>query len=60
MKTVNKFKLPTRNGTLTDSDFVGDTPRIGSADAKYSDDDLAELDKLADDLKAQQSKGKKK
>jgi hypothetical protein len=60
MNIKTKFKLPTRNGTLTDSDFVGDTPRIGSADAKYSTEDLAELDKLADELKAQQSKGKKK
>lgn len=59
MRIVNKFRLPTQNGVLTDADFVGDTPRIGSADAKYSDDDLAEFDKLADELKAQQPKGKK-
>lgn len=49
---VTKFHLPTKNGTLTDSDFVGDTPRIGSADARYSDSDKEELMKLADELKA--------
>lgn len=53
----NKFVLVTQNGTLTDSDFVGDTPRIGSADARYSKEDQDALMSLADELK---EKAKKK
>lgn len=56
---VTKFRLPTKNGTLTDSDFVGDTPHIGSADARYSDSDKKELEKLADELKAMSAKESK-
>lgn len=53
----NKFVLTTQNGKLTDSDFVGDTPRIGSADARYSKEDQDALMSLADELK---EKAKKK
>jgi hypothetical protein len=51
MQIKTKWKLPVRNGTLTDADFVGDAPPIGSSDAKYTDKDNAELMKLAEQLK---------
>lgn len=56
---VTKFRLPTKNGTLSDIDFVGDTPHIGSSDIRYSDSDNDELMKLADELKAKSAKESK-
>ncbi len=52
----SKFVLPTKNGTLTDNDFVGDTPPIGSADQRYSDADLTALMEMADELKRKAEK----
>lgn len=56
MNLIKKFRLPTKNGTLTDDDFVGDTPPIGSSDARYSKADNEELMKLAEQLKAKRDK----
>lgn len=56
MKLITKFRLKTQNGTLTDADFVGDTPRIGAADDKYSKEDHEKLLALADELKAKAAK----
>ena len=47
----SKYSLPTRNGKLTDVDFDGEAPPIGSADQRYSDADLAAWSELADELK---------
>jgi hypothetical protein len=52
----NKFVLQTQNGKLTDDDFVGDTPRIGSADVRYSKEDQDALMSLANELKAKSDK----
>jgi hypothetical protein len=52
----NKFVLPVKNGVLTDENFVGDTPSIGSADQRYSQADLDKLMELADELKAKVKK----
>ena len=56
MKLITKFRLKTQNGTLTDADFVGDTPRIGAADVRYSKADQDALMALADELKAKAEK----
>lgn len=55
----NKFVLATQNGKLTDADFVGDTPPIGSSDVRYSEADTDALMALADELKAKSEKVKK-
>jgi len=45
-------KIETLNGTLTEDDFVGDTPPVGASDKKYSKEDLEAMAKLAEELKA--------
>lgn len=49
---MSKIKIETQNGTLTDKDFFNEAPLIGSADKKYSEEDLEELTKLAEELKS--------
>lgn len=56
MNLIKKFRLQTQNGKLSDDDFVGDAPPIGSSDARYSKADTEELMKLADELKAKRTK----
>ena len=45
-----KVIVETLNGPLTEDDFVGDAPRVGSSDKKYSKEDLAAMAKLAEEL----------
>ncbi len=35
---------------MTDNDFVGDAPPVGSSDKRYSKDELEEFAKLANEL----------
>lgn len=51
MKIRTKFVLPVKDGTLTDENFVGDTPAMGSSDRRYSKEDHEALAALVEELK---------
>ena len=53
---MSKYSLKVQNGTITEDDFVGDAPPVGSSDKKYSKEDLAEMAKLAEELAAKAPK----
>jgi len=47
-----KYYLKVENGSLTDDDFVGDAPALGSSDKRYSKEELEAFKKLAVELEA--------
>ena len=58
---MSKYRLQTKNGVLSDDDFVGDAPAIGSSDQKYSAAAQQEMEKLMAELAAKlPSKGSSK
>ena len=47
---MSKVIIQTLNGPLTEDDFVGDAPKVGASDKKYSKEDKAAMERLMAEL----------